>query len=99
MSALVCIGVCSSENADYYIIIESNQSDLETEQTFPGIMELPGSFSGKLSSPNPHLGPEPRSLISLAIFMREHATVFKAPLTSTNASWAAKPGKTKEYHQ
>ena len=35
--------------------------------TFPGIMELPGSFSGKESSPRPHLGPEPRNRMSLAI--------------------------------
>ena len=27
----------------------------------PGMMELPGSFAGKTNSPNPHLGPEPRS--------------------------------------
>uniref|UniRef100_A0A1B0FPG9 Uncharacterized protein n=1 Tax=Glossina morsitans morsitans TaxID=37546 RepID=A0A1B0FPG9_GLOMM len=28
--------------------------------TFPGIMELPGSFSGNDSSPKPHRGPEPK---------------------------------------
>lgn len=35
--------------------------------TFPGIIDDPGSFSGKINSPNPLLGPEPKNLISLAI--------------------------------
>ena len=58
--------------------------------TLPGIMDDPGSFSGRLSSPRPHLGPEPRNLMSLAIFMREQATTLHAPLTSTMASWEAR---------
>ena len=37
--------------------------------TLPGMMLLPGSFSGSLSSPSPHLGPEPRNRMSLAICM------------------------------
>ena len=49
--------------------------------TFPGMIELPGSFSGKESSPRPLLGPDPRNLISLAIFIREAAQVLKAPLS------------------
>lgn len=57
--------------------------------TFPGMILLPGSFSGKASSPNPHRGPEPRYRISLAIFINETATVFKAPCASTKASCAA----------
>lgn len=57
--------------------------------TFPGIMDDPGSFSGKLSSPSPDRGPDPKNLISLAIFIIEHATVFNDPCNSTKASWAA----------
>lgn len=52
----------------------------------PGMMLLPGSFSGRMSSPSPERGPEPRKRISLAIFIRLHATVFIAPLSSTRAS-------------
>ena len=55
----------------------------------PGMMLLPGSFSGKLSSPSPHLGPDPRNRMSLAIFITLAATTFRAPCTSTNESWAA----------
>ena len=50
---------------------------------------LPGSFSGSWSSPSPHLGPDAKNLISFAIFMMLQATTFIAPLSSTNASWAA----------
>jgi len=57
--------------------------------TLPGIIEDPGSFSGNNNSPKPDLGPEPRNLISLAIFINETAKVFNVPLNSTNASWAA----------
>ena len=55
----------------------------------PGIMLLPGSFSGRMSSPRPQRGPEPRRRRSLAIFIRLHATVFNAPLTWTSASLLA----------
>ena len=58
--------------------------------TFPGIILLPGSFSGKLSSPRPHRGPEPRYRISLAIFINETAITLRAPWASTNASWEAR---------
>lgn len=51
---------------------------------------LPGSFSGKISSPRPERGPEPRKRISFAIFIRLQAEVFMAPLSSTKASWAAR---------
>lgn len=34
--------------------------------TLPGMMELPGSFSGSDNSPRPHLGPLPRNLMSFA---------------------------------
>ena len=51
---------------------------------------LPGSFSGRLSSPNPHRGPDPKYLISFAIFMNETARTLSAPEASTMASWAAR---------
>ena len=47
----------------------------------PGMIELPGSFSGRDSSPNPHRGPDARNLKSLAIFIIEHAKTFNAPET------------------
>ena len=57
--------------------------------TLPGIILEPGSFSGMINSPRPQRGPDDNSRISLAIFIRLQATVFKAPLTSTNVSWQA----------
>ena len=54
--------------------------------TLPGIILLPGSFSGSWSSPKPQRGPEPRYRISLAIFIKETATVLSAPCASTSAS-------------
>ena len=53
------------------------------------MIELPGSFSGRLSSPRPHLGPEPRNLISLAILKRLEAAVFNEPENSIIGSFAA----------
>lgn len=53
-------------------------------------MEDPGSFSGRESSPRPHLGPDPKNLISLAIFISETANVFRDPLSSTRASFVAR---------
>jgi hypothetical protein len=58
--------------------------------TLPGIIDDPGSFSGREISPKPHLGPEPKNLMSLAIFIRETAKVFKLPLNYTKASFVAK---------
>ena len=58
--------------------------------TLPGMIELPGSFSGSESSPRPHRGPEAKNLRSLAIFIMEQAMTLRAPETSTMASWAAK---------
>lgn len=58
--------------------------------TFPGIMDEPGSFSGRLSSPSPLRGPDPKNLRSLAIFMIETAVVLREPENSTKASWAAR---------
>ena len=48
--------------------------------TLPGIIEEPGSFSGRDSSPRPLQGPLPKNLISLPIFINETASVFKDPL-------------------
>jgi hypothetical protein len=39
------------------------------------MIEEPGSFSGKFSSPNPLLGPDPKNLISLAILCKAVANV------------------------
>ena len=58
--------------------------------TLPGIIEEPGSFAGRLISPIPLLGPDESILISLAIFMSDTATDFRAPEDFTIASFAAK---------
>ncbi len=50
----------------------------------------PGSFYGKINSPNPLLGPLPKNLISLAILKRLTAIVFNVPWNSTIASLVAK---------
>ena len=47
--------------------------------TFPGMMELPGSFSGMSSSPMPQRGPEASRRTSLAIFIRSAASALNAP--------------------
>merc|ERR1712048_1282338 len=57
--------------------------------TFPGIIDDPGSFSGRLSSPSPHRGPDPSKRISFAILLRETAVTLQAPESSTSASCAA----------
>ena len=54
--------------------------------TLPGIIELPGSFAGKINSAIPLLGPLPIKRISLAILNSETASCFKAPCVSTIAS-------------
>ena len=58
--------------------------------TLPGIMEEPGSFAGKINSPYPALGPEPKNLISFAIFIRQTAVVLRVPEKLTIWSCAAK---------
>lgn len=45
----------------------------------PGMILLPGSFSGRINSPKPHRGPEARKRRSLPIFIKLHAITFKAP--------------------
>lgn len=39
------------------------------------MIDDPGSFSGNKSSPNPLLGPDPKNLISLPIFIKLTAKV------------------------
>ena len=58
--------------------------------TFPGMIELPGSFSGIVISPSPERGPDASQRTSLAIFMRPTASVFSAPWAETSASCAAR---------
>lgn len=53
------------------------------------MMDDPGSFSGSMSSPRPHLGPDASKRMSLTTFMRDTAIVLSAPDTSTMASWQA----------
>ena len=55
--------------------------------TFPGIMELPGSFSGMINSPIPQRGPLASHLTSLAIFIKSAASAFKAPCAYVISSW------------
>ena len=57
--------------------------------TLPGMIELPGSFSGMRSSPSPQRGPEASQRTSLAILVSATARVRSAPWASTRASWAA----------
>ena len=57
--------------------------------TLPGMIEEPGSFSGRRSSPRPARGPEPSQRTSLAIFIRLVASVLRAPDAKTVASWPA----------
>ena len=54
--------------------------------TLPGMIELPGSFSGIRISPIPQRGPDARRRTSLAILKSETATVFSAPWAKTSAS-------------
>ena len=56
----------------------------------PGIIDDPGSLAGKIISPYPALGPDPRNLISLAIFIKQTAVVLSVPEKFTISSWAAK---------
>ena len=51
--------------------------------TLPGMIEEPGSFSGRINSPRPERGPEPNRRISLAILNRPVATELIAPWANT----------------
>ena len=55
--------------------------------TFPGIIEEPGSFAGKTTSPIPERGPLANQRRSLAILNKDTATVFSALDSSTMLSW------------
>jgi hypothetical protein len=57
--------------------------------TFPGMIEDPGSFSGRISSPSPARGPEPSHRMSLATFIKETASVASVPDAWTIASLEA----------
>jgi hypothetical protein len=54
--------------------------------TLPGMMLLPGSFSGMRSSPRPARGPEASQRTSLAILISDVARVLSAPLAATRPS-------------
>ena len=54
--------------------------------TFPGMMELPGSFSGIRISPSPQRGPLASQRTSLAIFIMSAASAFTAPCANTISS-------------
>jgi hypothetical protein len=47
--------------------------------TLPGMIDEPGSFSGRDSSPRPERGPEPRKRMSLAILKSAAAAALIAP--------------------
>ena len=57
--------------------------------TLPGMIELPGSFSGSEISPIPERGPEASRRRSFAIFVSAAASVFSAPCANTSASCPA----------
>ncbi len=57
--------------------------------TLPGMIELPGSFSGIVISPRPERGPLASQRTSLAILTSAAASVFSAPCRLTSASAAA----------
>ena len=58
--------------------------------TFPGIIELPGSFSGINISPKPHLGPLESHLISFAIFIKSPERDESAPCTKASSDFEVK---------
>ncbi len=58
--------------------------------TLPGMIELPGSFSGMRSSPIPLRGPEASQRTSLAILVSAPARVRSVPWALTRASCAAR---------
>ena len=56
--------------------------------TLPGMIEEPGSFSGRISSPKPARGPQAARRMSSAIFISETASARRAPDSRTSASCA-----------
>ena len=61
--------------------------------TLPGMIELPGSFAGRISSPSPARGPDPSHRMSLAILMRGTARPRSPALAAASASDAASAAK------
>src|SRR5260370_15324607 len=57
--------------------------------TLPGMIDEPGSFSGRINSPRPERGPDPNRRISFAILNRPVATQLIAPCANTSASLEA----------
>src|SRR5262249_10763154 len=57
--------------------------------TLPGMIEEPGSFSGRVISPRPERGPEASRRISLAILNRPVAADVIAPCANTYGSCEA----------
>ena len=57
--------------------------------TLPGMIELPGSLAGRISSPMPQRGPLPSQRTSLAIFISAMARPRRAADRATSPSWAA----------
>src|SRR5215467_5126612 len=53
--------------------------------TFPGMIELPGSLLGRMSSCSPNRGPEPSQRKSLAIFINVTANARNVALAATIA--------------
>lgn len=53
------------------------------------MIDDPGSLAGSDISPRPQRGPLPRRRRSLAILLRDAATVLSAPEASRSESWAA----------
>ena len=51
--------------------------------TLPGMIELPGSLAGKISSPSPVRGPEPSQRRSLAILNRLTAAALSPACAQT----------------
>src|SRR5256885_10630684 len=54
--------------------------------TLPGMIEEPGSFSGRVSSPRPQRGPEASQRMSLAILKSEAASDLDRKSTRLNSS-------------
>src|SRR6185436_20995776 len=56
--------------------------------TLPGMIDDPGSFSGRTNSPKPQRGPDASQRTSFAIFINDAASVLIAPLANTSSSCA-----------
>ncbi len=61
--------------------------------TLPGMIDEPGSFSGKINSPKPQRGPEASQRTSFAIFINDAASVLNAPLREHQLIMCGECGK------